>query len=288
MRVTEETITPKKAQELLDKHWVKDHQRNPSHAVVDAYARAMAANQWLLTHQGIAIDDKNELIDGVQRLLAVVQSGSSVRMLITRGVAHNGIGKTCGMHAIDAVDRGRVRAVGQQLQLRHGIANGNVVAAASRGVLWLALHSIGQNIGRTSVGDSLRVMDFYGAELNYFVDNRSNLPGLRIASTMGAFAFAAKPFPEIKDAYVQFVSGENLSRGNPMYALRNFLLSGDRSYNGSAIHTVTRAVLLACHKHVIKESLTTIRASSDIGYTFFLEKQRPTVKKLLALCGYSA
>jgi hypothetical protein len=287
MHVSEETITPKKARELLDRHLVADHQRKPSPLTVQDYARAMRAGQWMLTHQGIAIDDKGELIDGQQRLMAVEAAGVSVRMLITRGVPSNGSEKHRGMFAIDAVDRGRTRAVGQQLQLRHGWENGNLAASACNTILTLVCHSTGVTAGRSDTGKALQVIASFGSELRFCMENRSTLPGLRIGPVIGSFAFAMRVFPEdVKEAYLRFVSGVDMKRDDPMYALRNFLLKRAGATNGNTYLYTSRAVLQALKRIVTKEPLSRIQSDSEGGYQFFEEKQRPTINKLMVACGY--
>lgn len=286
MKITEETITPRRAQELLDVHWKHDRQRTPSQTVVDAYARLMQAHLWGLTHQGIAVADDGELIDGIHRLLAVVQSGASVRMMVARGVPAKS--KT-NQDTIDLIDRGRLRTVGQQLQLRHNYANGNLVASASRSVLVIACRAIGIDPGRMSVSSTLAVLDSFGSELTYCISERSSLPGLRNGAVLGAFAFAMRPFPEdTKGAYTQFVSGENVSRGNPMLTLRNFIQAKPNSANGNVTLMTARATLQALHKIVLRESLGCVKSNSDMGLQFFLDKQKQAVNKLLTVCGYVA
>ena len=77
------TITPELAAEWLAHN---THNRNVRQNVVGKYASDMKAGRWLLTHQGIAFDADNVLVDGQHRLMAVVQSGVPVGMLVTRGV----------------------------------------------------------------------------------------------------------------------------------------------------------------------------------------------------------
>lgn len=287
MKVTEETITPKRAQELLDRHWVKENQRRPSQSTVDDYARTMRAGQWMLTHQGIAIDDKGELIDGVQRLLAISQAGCPIRMLITRDVISNGASAKHGMFAIDAIDRGRNRDVGQQLQLRHGYTNGTSVAAAAWAVLGMACHSVGIAQGRSTTGKALHVLDAFGNEIVHCVGSKPNLPGLRQAAVLGGFAVAMRVFPtDVKAAYERFVSGEDLRRGDPVYCLRNFLLSAPGVTGGSSTINRLRATLQALQKVVAQEQLLAIKSNSELGLAFFADKQRPTLNKLLIACGY--
>jgi hypothetical protein len=70
----------------LAARWLKNNFRNRSvrEDVVSAYARDMANGRWVYTHQGIAFNDRDELIDGQHRLHAVILSGlAAVRMMVT-------------------------------------------------------------------------------------------------------------------------------------------------------------------------------------------------------------
>ena len=78
MKTQAKNITPKMAAEMLERHLNPENQRRQSQSVVESYARAMRAGQWLLTHQGIAIDTNGELVDGQHRLSAIVASGATV------------------------------------------------------------------------------------------------------------------------------------------------------------------------------------------------------------------
>ena len=75
---------------------------------VDQYARDMRNGNWVLTHQGIAFDCDGYLIDGYNRLTAIVQSGATAQMTVT----HNS-----GDQAIKYLDSGKLRTNSDKLQL---------------------------------------------------------------------------------------------------------------------------------------------------------------------------
>lgn len=53
---------------------------------VDYYAGQMKAGLWRPTHQGIAFDSDEHMIDGQHRMWAIIESGATVRIMVTRGV----------------------------------------------------------------------------------------------------------------------------------------------------------------------------------------------------------
>jgi hypothetical protein len=242
----------------------------------------MRAGQWLLTHQGVAIDDAGELIDGVHRLLAIIESGATIKMMVTRDIPHSG--HTGGILTIDAIDRGRERGVGQQLQLRHGASNGNLLSAVCRGVLWLAASSKKELIGKFTVSNALVVMDIYGYEISHAMENRSRDHKVRNAAVIAASSFAMKAcHQQVAEFYSGLSTGENVKANDPALTCRRWLMNAT-SKAGTLIEY--RGVLTCAMKHVMQEKLQKVY-DTEHGYNFFLEKQRQSVNKLLALCGYS-
>jgi hypothetical protein len=80
-----ELITPEKAAEYLG----CNHPDNRSAKVkrIKAMVAAIRNGQWAKTHQGIAFDSSGNLVDGQNRLRAIVEAGIAVEMLVTRGLA---------------------------------------------------------------------------------------------------------------------------------------------------------------------------------------------------------
>lgn len=281
MKTTVKSITPKMAQELLDKHLVPENQRNLIPSVVGSYARAMRAGQWLLTHQGIAIDNLGELIDGQHRLRAIVESGATVSMMVTTDIPHNG--NESGLLTIDAIDRGEERGVGAQLHLRHGIQNGNLTAGVLRGILHLASNSIKMKPGKFQVSFALLVMEYYGAEVKYCIDNRSSDKGVRNAAVVAACSFAMKACKEqTRDFYHKLTTGENIVSGDPAMTARRWLMNTESK--GGAMQEY-RGVLTCAMKHSNQEDIRKLYDTEN-GYNYFLEKQRVTVNKMLHECGF--
>lgn len=80
------SITPNMAKVMLEKNMKNNRRLN--HGTVKRYARIMKAGGWNLTHQGIAFDDRGELIDGQHRLAAIVMANVPITMMATYGVQH--------------------------------------------------------------------------------------------------------------------------------------------------------------------------------------------------------
>lgn len=81
-------LTPRLARLLLDR--IGDN-RKPKVATVQRYAREMTRRQWKLTHQGIAISTRFEVIDGQHRLRAVIEAKVDIEVLVVRGVSQDAL-----------------------------------------------------------------------------------------------------------------------------------------------------------------------------------------------------
>lgn len=79
MKFKIKTLTPAEAADML----LKNYDNRPirmSH--VRALARAITAGDWLLTHQAIAVDTENRILDGQHRLLACVTAKKPIEVVI--------------------------------------------------------------------------------------------------------------------------------------------------------------------------------------------------------------
>jgi hypothetical protein len=83
--VVVELVTPQIAETYL---WANHGNRPIIRNIVIRYAREMTAGNWLLTHQGICFDTSGRLVDGQHRLAAILESGVSVQMVVTRGISY--------------------------------------------------------------------------------------------------------------------------------------------------------------------------------------------------------
>ncbi len=103
-------------------HWLDEHQgdnRNLSTATVAKYAATMRAGRWVLTHQGMAFDEQNRMLDGQHRSRAIVASGVTVQMMVTTN---------CSRDTFAVLDTQRKRAASQFVTDKHA----TLIAAAAR------------------------------------------------------------------------------------------------------------------------------------------------------------
>lgn len=275
-------VTPKLAQ-----RWLHNNFRNRpvSDDVVTAYARDMATGQWVATHQGIAFNDRDELIDGQHRLLAVVKSRCTVRMMVTFGLPSKIAGRE--MTTMDCVDRGRMRSVADQLKIQHGLSHGAQLAAVANA---LANLCVGERTRRLSVGQTLQVYRAFEPQVNYVLANRSKQHGLKTTGAVAAFAFAMAATGEKMDGggaiakmFHRLNTGEGLQPKSAIGKLREFLTSDEaklitRSLDRGVAEVTLQAIHMECKGEPCSKLLTILA-----GANHFRALQPERVAKIAAL-----
>jgi hypothetical protein len=89
------------------------------------------------------------------------------------------------------------------------------------------------------------------------------------------------------DAFAdKLATGEDIKRGQPVFALRNWLINGGpKLHNGSEQRATVEGVLNALFNHLGEQPLTLIKRGEN-GVKFFAAKQRGNVEKVRAHLGY--
>ena len=220
-------ITPEIAALWLSKN--RDNQRNVTRSHVMHFAKEMIGGRWIVTGQPIIFDANDHMIDGQHRLHAIVLSGVSVTMMVTRGVAES---------AFMAIDRGKPRTSGNIFAIR-GIKDCNQVASICNNV-WKYRRAIKTSgsvntYDRASAAELLDVFDanpdgYYASLAPAGAVNR--VIGLQ-PSVAGACHFIASEIPDSSEEVALFfeglVSGSGLMEGSPILYLRNTIIRSDKS-----------------------------------------------------------
>lgn len=207
-------------------YWLKNNFRNRPirwHTVA-GYARDMAQGRWVRTHQGIAFNDNDDLIDGQHRLHGIIEAdklmpGIKVAMMVTYGLpskieAHE-------MTTMDAVDRGATRSVADQLKIQHGMKHGSQIAMIAKS---LAVLCVPDRLKKLSVGETLEIYRAFQAAVDKVIELRPKGCVIKSAGVLAAFAFAMTARAEVETAFRSMLSGY-LSEGTALGALRAFLIS---------------------------------------------------------------
>jgi hypothetical protein len=106
------------AERMLGKN---THNRRLKERSISLYARDMAAGRWKLTGEALKFATDGSVLDGQNRLHAIIASGVTVPMFVIKGLQPD---------AQDVMDSGATRTASDMLGL-NGFANTNVLAAAA-------------------------------------------------------------------------------------------------------------------------------------------------------------
>ncbi len=112
-----ETVTPEKAAGWLSR---SKNPRPLKPRNVRQFSQHLLGRTFELTHQGIALDENGYLVDGQHRLTAIVETGQTVDMMVTRGI---------GTKALLMVDRGVRRDNSVVLRCDRAVADVITLAA---------------------------------------------------------------------------------------------------------------------------------------------------------------
>jgi hypothetical protein len=229
-------MDPGRATRMLDKGGVN---RALSPGTVSKYARDMKAGRWLQTGEPIIVGDSGQVLDGQHRLRAVVESGVTVSMLLVSGV---------GQEAIHSIDTGKPRSAADVLGLL-GHKNTNRLASVARHVH----EAYSGASGRLSVAEIEGVIAKRPG-VQWIMSNSANSTGtMGIAPVLAAFAICYDKNPEAAaSAWGAFRDGADLKKGDPMLALRNYLLITAQTTNAASTHggrasIVRRALTALCY-----------------------------------------
>lgn len=279
LKVQEMLVTPEMA-----RLWLKNNFRNRpvKEDVVKAYARDMQNGCWVFTHQGVAFNDRDELIDGQHRLMAIVMAGVPIRMMVTFGLPSKIDGKEAT--TMDAVDRGATRSVADQLRIQHGFEQGGTIAQMA-----VALGSLcfGERTRRLSVGQTLEVYRAFERPIIYCMDRRPKHHGLKQIGFWSAFAFAlaSEQAMEEQDSFVAdcvyvFATGEKLVEGTPIALLREFAMSDEaKFFQRSMNRGIAELTLQALWLQFNGQMPAKLEMGLD-GANYYRELQAERVKKI--------
>lgn len=222
-----ETITPNKAKAFLEK--------NKSNRPINKFNLGrieleMKRNNFELTGESIKFAEDGTLLDGQHRLLAIVNTGKEQKMLVVRGLENE---------AFKYIDTGRVRTAGDVLGIM-GIANSTRYASMAKFIINFKkslFTSVAQSSAkkRNSLVTNADVADFVSKNIDQLKDssqfgfNKANrLVSGNILSSIH-FILRGINSEQADDFCWKVANGENLTKDNPIYLLRQKLLNDIRS-----------------------------------------------------------
>jgi len=243
MKITIENISPAMAMKYLEKN-TGNRKLRPMH--ISVLANEMLAGRWMISPQGIAFADDGTLIDGQNRLHAIIKSGVTVEMAVARGLARE---------TMDVIDVGSKRSVADTLHLTDNLINCNIAAAASRQIVSLCF---GYQAFVITIGITRTVLAFFGPEIQEAIKFASPLKPAKKSWVVAALAFGMKVEPSIRTFAEIIGSGESESKGSPAIAARNWIINANTDalkaiYPAAKYECIFNAMLHFVNKQQLKK-----------------------------------
>ena len=219
---TIETITPAIAKKLLYGN-TNNRPVNPGNLAF--LVKQIKSGDFHLTGETIKVANTGRLIDGQHRLMAIVESGISVKTTIVRGLEEN---------VFKYIDTGRPRQAGDVLAIE-GCGEYHLTAAAIKFIMHFKNGKYSSAAGQSAKGkeklSNSDVIDFYHkhvTQLKNSVDfarkvKNKVIPGSQIVGLH--YIFKAKDFNLAEEFFLRLGDGVNLSKTSPIHCLRERLLS---------------------------------------------------------------
>jgi hypothetical protein len=266
MKITMERITPLLARQWLEKNTVN---RPLRHALVCSYANEMARGRWHLTNQGIAFFEDGALADGQHRLHAIVLSGASVDMQVTRGMMRE---------AMVGVDGGGKRTAADHLHLHYGITNANAFAACARQIISIFFSYQGYSVSAEVLHP---VIKHYEADMLKVVPAVAGFRPATKAWVHACLVIARHRHPERIDSFLDgFATGEGLKAGHPAHTVREWLIQGTSQHlKGSYKRAAVESVLNALY-HQVRGSTYKVMEQGAQGYGYFVPQEKRLVDSI--------
>jgi hypothetical protein len=178
----------------------------------------MAAGRWAMTAETVKFAKDGTLLDGQHRLMALIQAGVDVEMVVARGL---------DPAVQDMMDTGAARTPGDFLRLG-GYANSNALGCAARwGVLFdrdaLYLGTVATQVTHAEIGSFVEAGDPLLADSVRWASNHRGLDVSVSLTGLCAFLCARVDGPAAEDFFGRAHDGVDLGVGSPILALRNRL-----------------------------------------------------------------
>lgn len=214
-----QTITPDMALEWLTKN---DMNRKVSESHVRNIAAAMKRGEWKLNGESLIIASSGQILNAQHRLLACIESEMPFETVVIYGVNPDAA-------IMETIDIGKKRSIADILGLLNVKNASDIAAAAKLNMAWEALGKPSRHFSVTPT----QIYDWITAHPNIqdsvtWVKIGRVLPG---GSTWIALHFRLSNID--RDAAFVFFSkvfgGENLSKGDPAYTLRDKMIKVARA-----------------------------------------------------------
>jgi hypothetical protein len=220
------TITPQEATLWLD---TKNSKNRPiSENAVSKYTQEMKEGRWRLNGQPILFNRSGQLVNGQHRLMACVRANKSFETIVTYGVEDN---------AFDTIDDCNSRSLADVLHIKGETKS----ILLSSGLRYLWIYSTGEIERRDLRRGKIATKPLLEATLDknpkirqsvkFYSMLKARPGGLMIPAGMAIglhYLFSLVDEKKADEFFTRLQSGLELTDDNPIYILRNRLISGQK------------------------------------------------------------
>jgi hypothetical protein len=269
---TIETITPANAAEYIKRNTINRPLRERH---VNKLASEMTAGRWLTTHQGIAFDEHGNVLDGQHRLYAIVKSKRPAKMMVTRGLQSK-VNGTANLFTMDVIDCGRMRSTADQLSLTHGLANAGAITSAMRAIAQACTDQV--CIASPTVGQVVQMLPLFGDAAADVLTTVSGNRQVRNAASLATLTLAYKVDTHVALEFaLALATGENIKRGDPVYAVREALLNRAHLWTSKEGRFKLMQVIANAIYSTLRGSSLSLAKAGAQGLDHLLSKQKANV-----------
>ncbi len=220
------TVTPQEAATWLS---TKNSRNRPvSENAVAKYAQEMKAGRWVDNGKGLVFGTSGQLLDGQHRLLASVRTNKAFDTTITWGVPDE---------YFDTIDDCNTRSLADVLHIK-GEAGSRFLAAGVRFLWEYATGQIetkdlrhGQIATKPLLEATLDKHRKITTSVKFYLMLKARPGGLLIPAAMAVglhYLFTLVDEKKADEFFSRLQSGLELTEDNPVYILRNRLISGQK------------------------------------------------------------
>lgn len=251
-----EKVTPELAVEWLT---ANTHNRLKRDRSIAKYARDMLAGNWQLNGESIKFSETGVLLDGQNRLEAVLLSEVTIETVVVRGLPDE---------TQATMDHGSSRRMADDLHLRGEKNAGTLAAVARRVSLWNAGMAVSSKFSPTDAEMFKAIDEDPQVRLctDYGVSHRGDMADVLPASQMGFGLWLISKGGQVhaKEFFNRLSDGVELEEGAPVLALRRRLRKERNLVGGFVNPSLNLALMVwAWNAHCRKRTLASMQVNPD-------------------------
>ena len=235
LRIEIVMVTPEIAEAWLGKNTAN---RNINRQNIDRYARDMKAGKWRLNGETVIFADNGRLLDGQNRMHAIIKAGVPVQMLVVGNIPPD---------AMSTLNTGKSRNFANVLQIDGHANTSGMQTLVRRALLWDAGYRTNTGALKPTNAEMLDFMEAhpelaFSAEIGSKLASRTLLPGSIVSLTHWLFSALA---PDEATWFLCRVADEDVPRNHPARVLHRRIVSmrlhGGRVHETEALALTIRA-----------------------------------------------